>query len=63
MSKRQAIINILDTMHPAEAISLIESIGKERRKANSVAVSKVGIKRDIDRERPDLVIMKRNNER
>lgn len=36
---RKDIINILNNMHPAEAIKLIESIGKERRKTHSIKVN------------------------
>lgn len=58
MTKREEINKILDTMRPVEAIALIESIGKERRKENSIQVSKGIVSRHFDVERPDLQDMK-----
>ncbi len=40
LTPRQEIENVLDKLDPVEAIALIESIGKERRKKNSVLISK-----------------------
>ena len=39
MSKREKIKQVLDTLPKSEAIKLIESIGKEYRRENSVAIS------------------------
>ena len=57
-SNREQINKILDTMRPEDAIALIESIGKERRKKNSIRVSKGIVSRHFDIERPDLQEMK-----
>ncbi len=41
MTKREAIMQILNTMPAADAIKLIESIGKHIRRENSIRISNV----------------------
>jgi hypothetical protein len=59
MTKREQIESILDSMNPSDAIALIEKIGKQRRKFNSMRISKGGIKNVIDADRPDLINLKK----
>jgi len=59
MTIRSEIRAILATLHPSEAIALIESIGKELRQKNSIRINK-GIEHKslhLD-DRPDMVILK-----
>jgi len=59
MTIRNEIKTILASLHPSEAIALIESIGKELRQKNSIRINK-GIEHKslhLD-DRPDLVILK-----
>lgn len=52
---------ILATLHPSEAIELIESIGKEIRRKNSIRInSEIDYKSVhlIDEDRPDLGYLK-----
>lgn len=59
MTPRSEIKAILATLHPSEAIALIESIGKELRQKNSIRISKsITHKSLILDDRPDLVILK-----
>lgn len=39
MSKREAILEILNSMPAADAIKLLESIGKKIRRENSIRIS------------------------
>jgi hypothetical protein len=55
---RNEIMKLLKTLHPSEAIALVESIGKELRKKNSVRISKGTIKDLIEFDRPDLESLK-----
>jgi hypothetical protein len=58
MKEREKIIKVLNKLHPSEAIALIESIGKELRRKNSVRINK-GIPYDpIQLDRPDLENLK-----
>lgn len=59
LTPRQQITNILDTMPPQDALDLINSIAKERRRANAKKIYTGGIKTVIDAERPDLVELKK----
>lgn len=60
MSKREKILQVLQTMPDSEAIALVESIGKELRKKNSVTINnRAKVKVNIDRDRPDLVELKK----
>ena len=61
MTNRQKITDILDTMNPQDALDLINSIAKERRRANAKIIYAGGIKNIIDAERPDLVQLKNTN--
>jgi hypothetical protein len=54
------IHGMLNELTPVEAISLIERIGKEIRRKNSINVNKIGIKSVIDSERIDLLKLKEN---
>lgn len=59
MTPRQEIGAILSKLHPSEAISLIESIGKELRRKNSVRINKgIEPKSLLLDDRPDLEILK-----
>jgi hypothetical protein len=68
--KRKSFMNIgeayvrihgmLNELTPVEAITLIERIGKEIRRKNSINVNKIGIKSVIDSERIDLLKLKEN---
>jgi hypothetical protein len=59
MTPRQEIGAILSRLHPSEAISLIESIGKELRKKNSIRINKgIEPKSLLLDDRPDLEILK-----
>lgn len=59
MTPRQEIGAILSRMHPSEAISLIESIGKELRKKNSIRINnRIEPKSLLLDDRPDLEILK-----
>ena len=55
---RNEIMKLLKTLHPSEAIALVESIGKELIKKNSVRISKSTIKDLIEFDRPDLEYLK-----
>jgi len=54
---KEQIKAILSQLHPSEAITLLESIGKELRKKNSIRINKINISK-IDMERPDLLQLK-----
>jgi len=58
MNPSKEIKAILSRLEPSEAISIVERIGKELRRANSIRLSKGGIKNVIDAERPDLIKLK-----
>jgi len=59
MTPRQEIGAILSRLHPSEAISLIESIGKELRKKNSIRINNgIEPKSLLLDDRPDLEILK-----
>jgi len=55
---RNEIMKLLKTLHPSEAIALVESIGKELRRKNSVRISNSTIKDLIEFDRPDLESLK-----
>ena len=54
------IRELLKQLHTSDAIALIERIGKDLRRKNSIRLSKGGIKNFIDAERPDLIKLKEN---
>lgn len=54
---RKEILDLLNKLHPSEAIQLIESIGKELRKKNSIRISNNIDYQPLDFERPDLQIL------
>lgn len=56
----QEIRALLSQLHTSDAIALIERIGKDLRRKNSIRLSKGGIKNVIDAERPDLIKLKEN---
>ena len=56
---RSELVSILNQLHPSEAISLVESIGKELRKKNSIRIMSNQPVKHIDSERPDLMTIKR----
>ena len=49
---------ILSQLQPSDAITLLERIGKDLRRKNSIRISKGGIKNVIDAERIDLINLK-----
>jgi hypothetical protein len=53
---------ILSQLQPSDAITLLERIGKDLRRKNSIRISKGGIKNVIDAERPDLVILQKKKD-
>ena len=55
MSERERIIEVIKTMQPIDAIKLIESIGKDLRRWNSIRISNNNKVRLIEMERPDLI--------
>ena len=55
---RNQIKAILNEMNQSEAIELIESIGKEYRRKNSVRINSIAHRKLIDLDRPDLAILK-----
>tara|TARA_R110000868_G_scaffold304518_1_gene565651 strand:+ start:1162 stop:1332 length:171 start_codon:yes stop_codon:yes gene_type:complete len=55
---RNKILDLLKRMHPSDAIVIIESIGKELRKKNSIRISKNIPVEFLDMDRPDLEILK-----
>jgi hypothetical protein len=54
------IRELLKQLHTSDAIALIERIGKDLRRKNSIRLSKGGLKNVIDAERPDLIKLKEN---
>jgi flagellar motor switch protein FliG len=48
---------ILSQLHPSEAIALLESLGKEFRKKNSIRINNLKFNK-LDMERPDLLQLK-----
>ena len=56
---RTSIMSTLNQLHPSDAIALVESIGKELRRNNSVRIMNNQPIKHIDMERPDLEIIKR----
>lgn len=56
---RQQIMSLLKTIHPSEAIKLIESIGKELRKENSIRIYKGVPIELLEMDRPDLETLKK----
>jgi len=58
MTQRKEINNILSQLHPSEAIALIESIGKELRRKNSIRINKGIEHKSLLLDRPDLEILK-----
>lgn len=56
---RQQIMSLLKTIHPSEAIKLIESIGKELRKENSIRIYKGVPVELLEMDRPDLETLKK----
>jgi len=58
MTKKNEIKAILNTMEINEAIDLMESLGKELRRKNSIRINKKGFKDLLEMERPDLEILK-----
>jgi hypothetical protein len=59
MIPRQEIGVILSKLHPSDAIALIESIGKELRKKNSIRINRgIEPKSLLLDDRPDLEILK-----
>ena len=55
---RNQIKAILNEMNQSEAIELIESIGKEYRRKNSVRINSIAHRKLIELDRPDLAILK-----
>jgi hypothetical protein len=55
----KAIKKILEELNTSDAINLIEEIGTELRRNNSVRISKQLPKKLINLERPDLITLKR----
>lgn len=58
MKEKDKIKKILSKLHPSEAIALIESIGKELRRANSIRINSGTPYIPLDLDRPDLETLK-----
>lgn len=56
---RNEILNILSSLHPSDAIKLIESIGKELRQKNSIRINSKVEYKHLDSDRPDLLTLKK----
>lgn len=54
---KEQIKAILSNLHPSEAIALLESLGKEFRKKNSIRINNIKFNK-LDMERPDLLELK-----
>lgn len=54
MTIKSEILTKLKSLHPSEAIALIESIGKQLRQENSIRISKNMPAVMIEMDRPDL---------
>lgn len=54
---KKEIKAILSQLHPSEAIALLESLGKELRKKNSIRINNLKFNK-LDMERPDLSQLK-----
>lgn len=54
---KEQIKAILSQLHPSEAIALLESLGKEFRKKNSIRINNLKFNK-LDMERPDLFQLK-----
>ena len=60
MTTRNQITELLNELHPSEAIAIIESIGKELRRKNSVRINKGIEHKSLDLGgRPDLETLKK----
>lgn len=55
---RNQIKEILEQLDKASAIQLIESIGKEYRRQNSVRINSIAHRKLIEMDRPDLATLK-----
>lgn len=62
MTKKNEIKAILNTMEINEAIELMESLGKELRRKNSIRINKKGFRDLLEMERPDLEVLKSKDE-
>jgi len=55
---REGIKRELTSIHPSDAIAILESLGKEMRRANSIRISNNMPVHLIEMERPDLQTIK-----
>ena len=55
---RNQIKAILEQLDKSQAIELIESIGKEYRRKNSVRINSIAHSKMIEMDRPDLALLK-----
>lgn len=58
IDNKNKIKKILNKLHPSEAIAIIESIGKELRRANSIRINSGTPYVPLDLDRPDLENLK-----
>ena len=58
--KKTQIKLILKDLNPSESIALIESIGKELRRKNSIRINSNNSFKNLDLDRPDLYTLKNN---
>ena len=54
----KGIKSSLNLLPPSEAIAIIESLGKEYRRANSIRINSLISVKLLDMERPDLTLIK-----
>jgi hypothetical protein len=60
MTTKNQIIELLNELHPSEAIAMIESIGKELRRKNSIRINKGIEHKSLDLGgRPDFETLKK----
>lgn len=57
---RDQLLKMLRQLHPSDAIALVESIGKQIRRENSIRINQGIPVAYIELERPDLDILKSN---
>jgi hypothetical protein len=61
MTIKNEIRTLLSTLNLNESIALIESLGKELRRKNSIRISTMTLQQLIELDRPDLDNLKTNN--
>jgi hypothetical protein len=55
------IRELLKQLHTSDAIALIERIGKDLRRKNSIRINNIGFIKPLELDRPDLDELKKDN--